>query len=297
MCESGVRETCLAATRKGERFWSCTIVNIFISADIEGVDGVFGWHQADAQGKDYGIAREWMTEEVNAAVAGAVQAGATSILVKDAHDGANNIVLDKLHSAAELVSGWGPTGSMVEGIDESFDALMLIGYHARACTVGGTLAHTWSSNVLDLRINGQSVGEAAWMAAIAGHFGVPVAMIVGDDKLKGQVEEELPPGFHFVITKTGMGHKCARMRPIAEVRDEIRETAAAALADIEGLPVFRPKLPMKVTLRLRHWEGLDVLEGVPGVRRLDAATFQYEAANPIEAHRRFVALHRLAPRP
>jgi len=270
---------------------------VFISADIEGMAGIVGWHQACNTEPDYGTARLWMTEQVNAAIEGAVAAGATTVLVKDAHETATNIPLDKLHPAAELISGWGPLGSMVEGVDESFDAVMLLGYHARAMTPGGTLAHTWSSNVLDLQLNGRPIGETAWAAAFAGGYGVPLAMISGDDKLKEQVDAELPPGFHYVITKTGMGHKAARLRPLKDVCDELRETAAASLADLEGLPVFRPELPVTVSMRFRHWEGLDVCAAVPGVQRLDVATFQFQAADMIEAQKYFATLHRLAPRP
>ncbi len=271
-------------------------VNIFISADIEGMAGIVGWHQAETDGRDYAIGRLWMTEQVNAAVEGAIKGGATSVVVKDAHDSGMNILLDKLHPAAELIAGWGPVNSMVEGLDESFDAVMLLGYHARALSVGGTLAHTWSGNLLELTINGTPVGETAWAAAYAGHFGVPVAMITGDDKLKAQLDDELPPGVHFVQTKTGLGHKCARMRPLADVLQEIRDTAAASLADIEGLPVYRPDLPMVVTLRLRDWEGLDHVAAVPHVERLDTATFRFRAADVLEAQKYFVTMQRVAPR-
>jgi D-amino peptidase len=272
-------------------------MNIFISADIEGMAGIVGWHQAEHSERDYGTARLWMTDQVNAAIEGAVSAGATTVLVKDAHETATNILLDKLHPAAELISGWGPLGSMVEGVDESFDAVMLLGYHARAMTLGGTLAHTWSGNVLDLRLNGEPIGETAWAAAFAGHFSVPLALITGDDKLKEQADQELPPGFHYVITKMGMAHKAARLRPLKDVCDEIRETAAASLADLEGLPVFKPHLPATVSIRFRHWEGLDICAAVPGVQRLDVTTFQFQAADMIEAQKYFATLHRLAPRP
>ena len=162
-------------------------VNVFISADMEGICGVSSRVHWSADGADYKRAREWMVQEVNAAIEGALQAGAKRIVVKDAHESATNIELDRLHAMAELISGWGPLGSMVEGVNPDFDVVFLIGYHARATTVAGTLAHTWSHNVLDLRINGRSIGEAAWAAAFAGHFGVPVGLVAGDDKLAAQV--------------------------------------------------------------------------------------------------------------
>jgi D-amino peptidase len=269
-------------------------VKVFISADIEGVCGVMSKRQCHPEGLDYKRACEWLTAEVNAAIEGAKRAGAREFLVKDAHGDATNIELDKLDPSAELISGWGPLGSMVEGVDESFDALFLIGYHARGATVGGTLAHTWSGNVLDVRINDRSVGETGWATAFAGHFGVPLALVTGDEKLAAQVAEEIPAGFHSVVTKTGWGYNAARMRPIQKVRDEIRETAAKALADVKALPVFKPELPATITLRFRHWEGLDACAAVPNVERLTTDTFQVRVKDFIEAQKYFATLHRLA---
>lgn len=271
-------------------------MNIYISADIEGMAGIGGWHQAETDGRDYGLGRQWMTDQVNAAVEGAVEAGATTILVKDAHDTATNILLDKLHPAAELIVGWGPLKSMVEGVDESFDAVLLLGYHARAETVKGTLAHTWSGNLLELTVNDQPMGETGWAAIYAGHFGVPIAMVTGDDLLKEQIDQELPPGVHYVITKTGLAHESARMRPLQDVMTEIRETASAALSDIEALSVLRPRLPLTVTMRFRQWENLDACAAVPGVERIDVSTFRFQAADAIEAQKYFITLGRVASR-
>ncbi len=268
--------------------------NVFISADIEGVCGVMDATHQEPGNPAHLQACEWMTREVNAAVEGAVEAGAARVVVKDAHNTGTNIFLDRLHPAAELISGWGPLRSMVEGIDETFDALFLIGYHARAMTPGGTLAHTWSSQILDLRINDQPAGEAAWAAAFAGHFNVPLALITGDDKLVAQAAQELPPGFLHVTTKTGMAARAARMRPIEAVREEIRQTAKKALADPKALPPFKPSLPAAITLRFRHWEGLDACAAVPTVERLSVDTFRFQAPTFIEAQKAFATLHRLA---
>jgi len=269
-------------------------MNVFISADIEGICGVMGKLHWDAKGAQYARACEWMTAEVNAAIEGARQAGADRIVVKDSHNEGTNILLDQLDPGAELISGWGPLSSMVEGIDRSFNALFLIGYHARGATADGTLAHTWSSNVLDMRINGRTVGETGWAAAFAGHFDVPVALVTGDDKLAAQVKEELPPGCHSVITKTGWAYNAAHMRPILKVRNEIRLAAARSLADLKSLPIFKPKLPAVVTLRFRHWEGLHACAAVPNVERIAVDTFQFQAADFIEAQKYFATLHRLA---
>jgi D-amino peptidase len=271
-------------------------VKLFISADIEGIAGVVAGTHWRSDGADFARAREWMVHEVNAAVEGALAAGATAIVVKDAHNEALNLELDKLHPAAELISGWGPLASMVEGVDASFDAVFLIGYHAKASTVSGTLAHTWTSVVADFRVNGQSFGEAPWAAAFAGHYDVPVALVTGDDQLAQQTRDLLPPGVKTVITKTGWGYNAARMRPIETVRGEIREAAAAAIRDLRNVPPFKPDLPATLTFVFRDWHNLHACEAVPNVRRLDAHTFEVTAADFIEGQKYFITLLRLARR-
>jgi D-amino peptidase len=269
-------------------------MNVFISADIEGIDGVMARTHWDPAGADYPRACGWMVAEVNAAIEGAIEAGAKRVVVKDAHNTATNINLEQLHPAAELISGWGPLGSMVEGIDERFDALFLIGYHARAMTADGTLAHTWSSVLNSLQLNGQTVGETGWACAFAGQFGVPLALVTGDDKLMAQVSEEIPAGYHTVVTKTGWLYNAAHMRPIADVRREIKEAAHRSLKDLKSLPVHKPALPVTVTLRFRYSESLKACAAVPNVERLAPDTFQCRAADFIEAQKYFATLMRLA---
>lgn len=269
-------------------------MNVFISADIEGICGVMGRNHWDSAGADYGRARGWMAQEVNAAIRGALSAGAKRVVVKDAHANATNLLIDELHPEAELISGWGPLSSMVEGLDASFNALFLIGYHARGGTVGGTLAHTWSSNVLEVRVNDQIVGESGWAAVFAGHFDVPVALVTGDDKLKAQVEAELPSGFLSVVTKTGWAYNAAHMRPMAVVREEIECAARKAVEAATSIKPFKPKLPISCVIRFRHWEGLHACANVPGVERLAFDTFRFKATDAIEAQKLFGVVRRLA---
>lgn len=272
-------------------------MNVFISADIEGIGGVVGKLHWSDQGARYRQACEWMTAEVNAAVEGALEAGAKRVLVKDSHNDGTNILLDQLNPAAELLTGWGPLNSMVEGVDASFQAVFLIGYHARGQTLGATLAHSWSFNLLELTLNGTPIGEAAWAAAFAGHFGVPLGLVTGDDKLIAQLKEELPQGYQTVTSKIGWGWNAAVMRSPASVQCDIRKAVAAALSQARQLPVFRPKLPVEMTMRFRHWEHLHACEAVPGVERLSVDKFRFLAADIIEAQKYFSTMNRLARPP
>jgi D-aminopeptidase len=159
-------------------------LKVFVSVDMEGVCGVVNWDDVTVGGTDYGLFRKLMTMEANAAIAGALAAGATEIVVRDAHDTGRNILPDLLKSEARLLRAWsyGPL-SMMEGIDKTFDAVIFIGYHARASTPNAVLKHTMSTALLDVIINGKKMPEAGINGLMAGYFGVPVVLISGDQAI------------------------------------------------------------------------------------------------------------------
>ncbi len=156
-----------------------TGLKIFISADIEGVAGVVNAAQTSSSGEEYQKAREWMTDEVLAAIEGARAAGAVEFLVADAHGSMLNLLPDKFGSDTKLIRGWARPLGMMQGIDGSFDAVFFIGYHAQAGTQDATIAHTITGSIYNFRINGVTVPEAGINGLIAGNFGVPVALDFG----------------------------------------------------------------------------------------------------------------------
>ena len=164
-------------------------LKVFISVDMEGVSGVINWEDVNRNGKDYGLFRRLMTEEANAAVQGAVDAGATEILVRDSHGSARNILPDMLHQEAILLRDWsGGPMSMMEGIDKTFDAVIFIGYHAREGTPDAVLKHTMNGQI-DVFINGKNMPEAGINGAAAGYYGVPVVMVAGDAAIVKQCRD------------------------------------------------------------------------------------------------------------
>ncbi len=157
-------------------------MKIYISADMEGVVGVVTNEQLGPQGFEYARFREFMTQEVNAAIEGALAAGATQIVVSDSHGNGQNLLIEKLHKDVTLVRAWPRPLMMMQGIDETFAGAIFIGYHTGTTNSQGVRAHTISSaRLADVRLKGISVSEAGLNAAIAGHFNVPVIMISGDD--------------------------------------------------------------------------------------------------------------------
>ena len=163
-------------------------MKILIAADMEGITGVTTWDQVTPGHAEYARFRKLMTEDVNAAVRGACDAGADEILVADGHWAGSNILIEELDRRAKLNSGSPSPFSMMQGIDESVDAVFFIGYHARNGSQNAILDHTWSSRtVANVWLNDLLTGEYGLNAAVAGHFGVPVIMASGDQTACRQI--------------------------------------------------------------------------------------------------------------
>ena len=148
-------------------------MKIYISADMEGITGVVTWDETEMGKHDYDRFRRIMTDEVNAAVEGALEGGATEVLVNDSHDCMRNILIERLHPKAKLLSGASKRLSMMEGIDSSFDGVFLVGYHSPAGTLASVLDHTYSSRTHRVWINEQETPEFAIFGAVAGYYGYP----------------------------------------------------------------------------------------------------------------------------
>src|SRR5439155_494039 len=185
-----------------------------ISVDMEGIAGVVHESQTDpttpAFAAEYGRFRRLMTAEANAAVEGALAAGATRVLVNDSHWHMRNLLAEELHQAAELVSGDPKPRSMVQGIDAGFDAALFIGYHARAGTRNAILDHTYADRIHEVRLNGKPVGELGLNAGLAGVHGVPVALVSGDSALAAEAKDLLGAGVATVIVKQAVSRHAAK---------------------------------------------------------------------------------------
>ena len=185
-------------------------LKVFISADMEGIAGVVNSDQTSSSGNDYNLARRWMTEEVNAAIRGALEAGATEIVVNDSHGSMRNIIVSELSPAARLITGSPKPLSMMQGIDDSFDAVIFIGYHAHAGTKDGVLDHTYSgSRIASIRVNGMELGETGLNALIAGWYGVPVVLVAGDSTVCSQAQEKLGKELEVAPVKEAVGRYSA----------------------------------------------------------------------------------------
>jgi D-amino peptidase len=256
-------------------------LKVYISVDMEGIGDVVTRDQTSPQGFEYAQARKWMTAEANAAIAGAFEAGATEVLVSDSHGNALNLLADELDPRARLIRAWPRKLIMMDGIDESFDAVIFIGYHASAGKRHTTLAHTMSSaRIYHIKLNGIEAPEGGFNAAIAGHFDVPVVMISGDQTVIAEVRAQVGP-IEAAEVKHGSGVVAVMMHP-TKAQELIREKAKAALARLKD---FKPwKLQAPITLEVAFkWERDAELAGmIPGAKMLDGRTVQFTGKDMVE---------------
>ena len=244
-------------------------LKVFISVDMEGIAGVTDGSHVSSSGPDYQYFRELTTMEANAAVEGAVAAGATEIVVRDGHGAKTNVIPDLLHEKAKLLRGvTDRPENMMLGLDESFDAVIFIGYHAKGGTDQGVLAHTSSGNVIDLSVNGVSLPEAGYNALMAGLLGVPVVLVAGDNWICGQVRE-LFGDVTTVETKIGMGTAALGLHPNV-ARERIRTATAEALGDLGRYESFRLEPPYHMVLKVRREKPL-----YPGAEKTGPGEFSF----------------------
>lgn len=272
-------------------------LKVFISVDMEGIAGIVHPDQTSSSGKDYNIARQWMTQEVNAAIIGALEAGATEIVVNDSHGSMRNVIPSELNPKAYLVTGSPKPMSMMQGIDETFDAVIFIGYHAHAGTEDGVLDHTYSgSSIYSIKINGLEMGEGEINAAIAGWYKVPVVLITGDRIVCEQVKRNLGDELEVAAVKEGVGRYAAKSLTPDKAQELIREKTKIALEKRKTIKPFVLESPFHFEVNFLRSYMADSAELIPQVERKGGRTVVFTSNNFVEGFKLMRALIYLATR-
>lgn len=253
-------------------------MRIYISVDMEGVTGLVDADDVQPGGRDYERGRSMMAEDVNAAVRGALAAGAADVLVNDAHGPMRNLLPEALHPTAHLVRGKPKRMGMLEGLDAGYDAAVCVGYHSRAGALG-VLSHSFMGHEIeDIWLDGRPVGEIGLAHATAAALGVPVVALTGDDAACAEMTA-WDASVVTVPVKYAHDRFAARLRPADEARAAIEESVARALAT----PPARPRAPAaEATLTVR-WQSASVaaiLLGIPGVTAEDGRTVRASGELP-----------------
>lgn len=265
-------------------------MRVYISADIEGVTGMVSWKVCgamDGNHPDFPYARRMMTHDVNAAIRGAREAGATRVVVKDSHGTSRNLLIDELDPGTELISGTGadPDG-MMTGIAEGFDCAMLIGYHGMASAPEGVMEHTITGGVHRFLICGEPAGEMTLSAMTAGIYGVPV-VTVSSDKAGCEEASRLFPGVTTAAVKDGYGRYMARCLHPSQTAEMIYSAAARGVQSAASVPAWTPPAdkPLTCHIEFNRQEQADFACRMPGAIKTGAYDVSFEANSIQDLHR------------
>jgi D-amino peptidase len=259
-------------------------LKVFISVDMEGLAGVVTARDVELGGPDYPHFRAIMAAETNAAIDGAFRAGATSVLVRDSHGSKENLLPGDVDPRARLLRGVsiGPK-NMMEGIDSTFDAVVFVGYHAKAGTPNAILEHTSTGNVVDFSINGVSLPEGGYNALVAGLYGIPVVFVAGDRAVVEQIRGLLGP-IDGVAVKEEIGDASNGMSP-KQAQDAIRSGVEQAVRNRAKAKPYRMPGPYTMVLKVKQERPL-----YAGAQRVRENEFTYTSKDLLEVLSAFNAL-------
>ena len=261
----------------------------FIAADMEGLAGLVTWDSADTD-----LMRRLMTEEINAAARGAFAAGAGEVFAGESHGNMRNIRPDLLDPRVGYLSGQPKPMNHMGGVDGSFQLALFVGYHARAGTLRGNMAHTYAGHIFSLSFNGIEVGEIGADAALCGSQGVPVGLVSGD-RAACEEAKALLGSVRTVAVKEGVSHTAAGCMPANQAHEAIEAAAREAVQHGSEFKPFRFEGPVTAQVVFTAPNFADVVEHLDFVTRVDGRTVTIKAGDYHQAFERFNALHFLAP--
>jgi len=247
-------------------------MKLLISADMEGIAGVVTGDHVSSNHKEYERFRRLMTAEVNAAIEGALAGGADQIVVNDSHGSMTNILIEEMNPAAELISGKPKAFGMMQGIGPEVDAAFFVGYHASSGTGAAVLEHTWSGPLVEVRLNGQVVGETGLNAALAGAYGVPVVLVTGDRAVTEEARALLGE-IETVAVKDGVTRSAARCLHPQVAQEHMRQAAERAIR--LSVPPFVVSSPITLRIVFQRAGHADMATLIPGSHRVDGRTVEW----------------------
>ena len=266
-------------------------MKIYLSTDFEGTSGIVAWEQAIEGNPEYAHGRALLTAEVNAAIEGAREGGATEIVVNDAHHNMRNLRADELTGEATLISGRHKPLYMMEGLDGSFDGVFFVSYHGSIGAPAAILSHTYNPHTIHtVRVNGHIAGESALNALVAAHYKVPILLVTGD----GVTVEEaawFAPSAERVTVKEGIGRFAARNLHPQVARRLIGEGAARAIAQLsDGASLPAIERPARVEIEFLTADMAEMALAIAGVTRTEARTVVMDDDDTLSLYKRFVAI-------
>lgn len=265
-------------------------MKLFLSTDFEGTSGIVAWEQIIEGDAEYAQGRLLLTNEVNAVIAGAQEAGASEFVVNDAHSFMRNLHPQDLLGEATLITGRHKPLYMMEGLDSSFDGALFVSYHGSIGAERAILSHTYNPRAIwEARINGEIVGEAGINALVAAHYGVPIIFVSGDE-VTAREAELIAPQAEKVVVKHSLGRFAAsHIHPSVACR-LLREGTSRAVRNIEHMrpPAFEQPVVLEVTFQVADMAEMSCR--VRGVERVAPRTIAMRDENLLDLYRSFVAV-------
>ena len=257
-------------------------LKIYISADMEGVVGAVTDAQLGPGGFEYERFRQFMTNEVNAAIDAARAAGAEEFVISDSHGNGQNLLIEQLPDDVTIIRSWPRELGMMAGIDETFDGVIFLGYHASTNNTRGVRAHTMSSaNITSLRLNGMTMTEGGINAAIAGHFGVPILMVSGDDIAVAE-NQVIIGDIEGAVVKWASGFHSARTLTPEAAYEVIRTRTKSAIDRIEDFEPYVLNTPIELELSLKHYRPVELLSYLSNVEKVNSHTIRFTGEDIVE---------------
>lgn len=264
-------------------------MKVFLSTDMEGTTGVVDWGQCRGPSQEYEYYRGLLQAEVNAAIDGALAAGATELVVNDSHSTMQNLRPDELHGRASYLSGRHKPLYMMEGLDDSFDAALFVSYHGSASATSSVLHHTYNPRAIaEVRLNGVIAGEAGVNALVALAHGVPVVLISGD---RVTIDEAQPfcPDVEAVVVKESVSHNAALSLHPETARELIREGAQRALERLGDFRLPSITRPAELTVRFHNRALAELACALRGVEQQDEKVVAMRNDDALQLFRTFIA--------
>jgi D-amino peptidase len=265
-------------------------VKVFISFDMEGVAGIVDWAQCRPHGQPYEEGRALLLGEVNAAIDGAMAAGATEIVCNDSHGAMNNLNPADLHGRAAYIAGRHKPRYMMEGLDDSFDAVFFLGYHGSISGEPSVLSHTYNPSVISrVSLNGAECGESGINGLVALGHNVPVALITGDHITIAEAEPFYKQVEQVVVKESITRFAAVQVHP-EQAREMIYTGAEAAVRRLGSVPLPDIGRPAQLDIEFQTADMAHVATWVKGVARSGTRTVRIEGDDPLEVYQSFVGI-------
>ena len=266
------------------------VMKLFLSTDFEGTSGIVAWEQIIEGNPEYEQGRRLLTDEVNAVITGAIDAGATEFVVNDSHNVMRNLHPQDLLGRATLITGQHKPLYMMQGLDAGFDGICFVSYHGSIGAEHAVLSHTYNPRAIwEVRINGEVVGESGINALVAAHFNVPVIFVSGD-AATAQEAEYIAPHAEKVVVKQSIGRFAAsHLHP--EVAKELLQ--AGAVRAVRNMATMQPpqfKLPVALEVTFLVADMAEMAFWIRDVERVSARTIRVVGEDLLSLYRTFVTI-------